>query len=124
MRSRRTLNGYGHQATYDSNGNLIEAGISAGTADRGWYLNFAIGGPIHLELDVKPFIWAAQLDANPVEGFDWIDGLTNYRLTWSNLDDDLMHVGDNLQSYLQYRPAHAGPADGQVDEGNCIDPFL
>ena len=74
-------NGHGHQATYDSGGDLITSGLGAGTAD---YVSPEISMEIisfifgleysHLNQDVKPFIWAAQLDDNPVkEIFDFED---------------------------------------------------
>ncbi len=61
MRSIETAGSHGHQATYDNNGNLLRTGVKAGSADRG----FATSSDFfrnHIEQDVKPFIWAAQLD--------------------------------------------------------------
>ena len=99
MRTRALGNGntQGHQATYDSAGSIIASGLGAGTADR-VSPNVSLGE--HGKKDVEPFIWAAQLDANPVEGVLFNAGLNH----------QLMHRGENLNKYLELRPIQATPS--------------
>jgi hypothetical protein len=66
MRSEE-INGHGHQACYNSNGDLIDKGISAGTADFS-HSSDPFGENGHIAQDVLPFIWAGQLDGNPIQG--------------------------------------------------------
>lgn len=104
MRSAKTAGGHGHQVCYDANGNLIEDDgtgdqkkerrASCGTADaRHW--SYVLFPPTHFTEDVQPFIRAAQLDGNPVDGF-------------SSLNNPLIRWGENLQDYLNRRPPHTG----------------
>ena len=97
-------NRQGHQATYDSSGSIISSGLGAGTADRtapriGQFLR-------HRNEDVRPYIWAAQLDANPVRGID-----EDLRLS-----HPFMHKGANLKKYLELRPIQATP---DIAPGAC-----
>ena len=92
----------GHQAIYGASGELITQGAGAGTADRG--LPFTTD---HLQRDVKPFVWAAQLDANPVE--------CSITLC-SNLDRPLMHQGEYIGKYIQARPTLS---ERSLNVGKC-----
>lgn len=110
IRSESTQNRHGHQACYDAAGILItgsgslESLASAGTADfahpSNWY------APLHSTADVRPFIRAAQLDGNPVDGV-------------FNLSHPLIRIGPNLIKYYQRRPAHAGSS---VSANACCNP--
>jgi len=103
IRSIRTAGGHGHQTSYDGDGDLIEddgAGDQAeerlaacGSADGRYW--FDVWPPNHWTDDVKPFIRAAQLDGNPVDGFD-------------ALNNPLIRLGPNVQAYLARRPPHTG----------------
>lgn len=97
-----TYDGCGHQATYDVNRLLIrgEPGVSGGSADR--VVPITSGGPIfigltHVEADVMPFIWAAQLDGNPCSG----------ESPPTNLTKPMLHEGSFLNKYLTVRPVIA-----------------
>ncbi len=102
MRSVETDGGHGHQTCYDAAGNLIEDdGVgdqieerraSCGTADAHHWTDM-IFLPTHFSDDVQPFIRAAQLDGNPVDG---VAALNNPLIRW----------GANLQTYLSRRPPH------------------
>ena len=112
MRSEN-INGHGHQACYNINGDLIVEGVSAGTADFSHPDNFILS-PTHLEADVRPFIWAAQLDGNPVQGTPGPTSAPN------DLSHPIMyqgHPGSKLDTYLTLRPIYA---DNPVIEGNCV----
>ena len=91
MRSLFTERFHGHQATYQDNGNLFRSGVSAGTADKA---SPDVDPFAHRDNDAIPFVWAAQLDGNPVEG----------NLTYINLTAPLMYEDKNLEKYLQVRP--------------------
>ncbi len=114
MRSRETAGGHAHQAMYSeaSNGvaSLIREGISAGTADRASAFSWnQPKNPFpHYHADVRPFIWAAQLDGNPVIG------VNNNR----NLSDPIMHEGVYLKRYLKVRPPIANN-NPELEPGNC-----
>jgi hypothetical protein len=102
MRSVVTAGGHGHQTCYDAEGNLIEDDgegnqveerrASCGTADAQHWSD-AIWPPTHFSDDVQPFIRAAQLDGNPVDGA-------------LALNNPLIRWGPNLQAYLDRRPPH------------------
>ena len=105
MRSVEIEGGHGHQGCYDAAGGLItrdgtlEALASSGSADYsapGW---IPIG---HYNHDVKPFVRAAQLDGNPVDGI-------------ANLSHHLIRIGEHLEDYFERRPAltHEPVAPGQ-----------
>jgi len=114
IRSRETAGSHGHQACYNAAGVLIspsgglEALASSGTADwrhpDNWFLP-----PTHSTADVRPFLRAAQLDGNPVEGL-------------FNMTHPLIRIGPRLQEYYNWRPAHTGstrPHDQCIDPGAC-----
>jgi hypothetical protein len=114
MRSRATSGGHAHQAAYYEGSNgvavLIRGGISAGTADRASAVY--LGGPWnpnpHLDADVRPFLWAAQLDGNPVEA----------TFTWTGLTERILQEGAYLAQYLEVRPVIANE-DPELESGNC-----
>ena len=118
MRSRSTGlmgSGHGHQVCYDDDGNLItpdgteEALAACGTADYEFARDI-LGNSTHVSEDVWPFIRAAQLDGNPIEG--------QGTLGPSQLSDPLIRLGDNLQDYFDRRPPHT---DDTVESGSCIE---
>ncbi len=112
MRSER-INGHGHQTCYNTHGDLIVNGLSAGTADFGHH-SIPFGAFGHITQDVLPFIWAAQLDGNPVQG---TPGST---IAPDNLSHPIIHQGhpgSKLDTYLVFRPIYA---DNTVKEGNCV----
>ena len=91
--------GYGHQATYDSNGVLITEAISAGTADIfAPYDKHGVLRPFttHREQDVLPFIQSLQLDGNPVKP----------NIVWkpTNLNRPCLYKGQYIQQYISKRP--------------------
>jgi hypothetical protein len=92
MRSETTQGKHGHQACYDTNGVIITKGVSAGTADFGsTRKDFNLG--VHVAEDVNPFLRALQLDGNPC------------RRSYKSLDHALIHEGDNIEKYIECRPA-------------------
>jgi hypothetical protein len=105
-RSEKTANGHGHQAIYSQNAIIIRSGVSAGSADREAPFPSNLNPFLHVNADVKPFIWAAQLDGNPVEE----NGTT--------MTAPLMHEGANLQRYFDRRPAVANGLD-DLSPGQC-----
>lgn len=112
MRSAVRPDGSGHQATYDGSGDLLRNGVSAGSADRG---SPGSGYNLlrlfrHAKLDVIPFIWAAQLDGNPV----------NPTRFYSNFDRPLIRQGENLESYMDVRPAYS-PSHREIPPGRCLE---
>ena len=118
MRSYMRLHGYlienlnyGHQACYDEFGVLISSGVSGGSADR--EIPFPSGGTVlgHLNKDVKPYIWGAQLDGNPVQG-NWIN---------TNMTRPMLYEGGFLDKYLEVRPAIAN-AKPQLSPGIAPTP--
>ena len=111
MRSRAVAGRHGHQAIYDSSGNLIRTGPGAGSADKGAPQLWAFGLIKHIEQDVRPFVWAAQLDGNPIEP-TWL---------FRNLSAPLLRQGDHILQYQRVRPALLG-ASPEVEPGQCIGP--
>jgi len=112
MRSRAVGEGHGHQAVYDSAGKLIRDGLGAGSADKGTPRLWGFGLIKHRDRDVRPFVWAAQLDGNPVNP-TWL---------FRDLDAPLVRQGDHLKGYQSVRPALANhPAE--VAAGTCIAPI-
>ena len=104
LRSNPIPGGHGHQATYDAQGNIITAGIKAGTADFASpsrkYMLMRLDD--HRVTDVKPYIQALQLDGNPVLP---IDSSGNISAFWTrNLTRPPLRVGPFTQQYLQRRP--------------------
>ena len=98
----------GNQATYDSSGKLITTGLGAGTADR---VSPSTDRSDHRDVDVKPFIWAAQLDGNPVEGTTVV-----FLDIPENLTHPLMYHGEKLDEYLERRPIKAS---NPLDPDTC-----
>ena len=94
MRSIPQADGSGHQTCYRANGELITTGVSAGSADRvsPVYTDTRL---LHRNLDVWPFIWAAQLDGNPVEA--------TAVLVPVYLNRPMMHQGPRIGQYLNLR---------------------
>jgi hypothetical protein len=109
MRSRPVGAGNGHQAVYDSEGLLIREGPGAGSADKGAPRLWAFGLAKHRDRDVRPYIWAAQLDGNPVNPV-WL---------FRNLDAPLLRNGDHIRQYQSVRPALWGGSP-EVPAGTCI----
>jgi hypothetical protein len=94
-RSEETQNGHGHQAIYTQNAVVIKSGVSAGSADKEVPFPTNLNPAPHVNADVKPFIWAAQLDGNPVEE------------NVQTMTAPLLHEGSNIQRYFERRPAVA-----------------
>lgn len=109
MRSEETEGGHGHQACYNAARNLINSGVSAGTADRSHPSNL-IGSDSHANLDVIPFIWSLQLDGNPVMG-------TTLNL---NLTGPIFYSGSNVDNYLDVRPPIAN-SKSQIEPDECSE---
>jgi hypothetical protein len=110
MRSKVTGGDHGHQAVYDSSGKLIREGLGAGSADKGAPRFWASGLLKHRDRDVRPFVWAAQLDGNPVKATK----------LYLNLDEPLIRLGEHISGYQRVRPALANdPAE--ISAGTCID---
>jgi hypothetical protein len=91
-RSYQTAGGHGHQMNFDKDGVLLKSGVSAGSADKAapfphWY--------DHGNMDVKPFIWALQLDGNPADQ------------DTATLTAPTMHEGAYLMKYSECRPTIA-----------------
>jgi hypothetical protein len=109
MRSRPVGDGFGHQAVYDSTGRLVMEGAGAGSADKGTPRFWAFGYLKHLNRDVRPFVWAAQLDGNPV----------NPAWLFQNFNAPLLIDGEHIRQYHSVRPALWGRMP-QVAPGTCI----
>ena len=107
MRSVETSAGHGHQAMYRFNGALITSGLGAGSADRA---SPSIFSTSHRNQDVRPFIWAAQLDGNPIQG--------NSTTFPTNLNQPILHDGDNLAKYFDVRPIIANGRPS-LSPGDC-----
>ena len=107
MRSK-PIGTVGHQATYRANGSAIRTGVAAGSADRG-----LPGTSNHVDMDVLPFIWAAQLDGNPVEP-------SPSATIPGSLNQALFFDGPSLNKYFFARPAIANnnlePAAGECGQ--------
>lgn len=95
IRSKMVTGDHAHQVCFDENGTLILSGISAGTADREAAWPEQLWAPQdHLYADVKPFIWALQLDGNPSEG----------TTTNANLTKPILYQGAFIEKYIECRP--------------------
>jgi hypothetical protein len=95
MRSQEVTGGYGHQATYDVNGKIFnQNSITSGSADK---VSPSSSPSNHRNNDVIPYVWAAQLDGNPVEG----------GLFYISLSGSWMRQGNRLNQYLVVRPVVA-----------------
>ena len=112
MRSHPDKNGYGHQATYDEFGILIKDGVGAGTADKVSPSILKLGG--HFLEDARPYIWAAQLDGNPVASEIEVFDKDKFILS-----APLLHQGDNLKKYIEKRPVN--PSNIILEPGCCIN---
>lgn len=113
LRSVTAQDGSGHQAIYDVTGKLIRTTVAAGSADRvspGFDLTFSRLRR-HVDRDITPYVWAAQLDGNPV----------NPTPFFRDLDRPLIHQGRHLDQYLEVRPAF-GPDRREFPPGVCISP--
>lgn len=99
-----TPNEAGHQAMYLNTLQSITSGVGAGSADRSHPSNI-FGGDSHAELDVCPFVWAAQLDGNP---FQPGIAVPFNPCLFDPPSVPLLHLGQNLGRYLQVRPATPG----------------
>jgi len=110
LRSTITENSHGHQACYDNNGNFLRSGLEAGTADKSHHDNLT-GDNSHWNHDVAPFIWAAQLDGNPVKSSGALD-------IWRNLNSPMLRKGQNLDQYLSARPTIANDKT-ELNPDNC-----
>ncbi len=102
MRSYATPNNHGGQVCYDSSGHIITSGMSSGSADREAPAPAQLNGTKHRDADVKPFIWAAQLDGNPVEGIE--GNLIQGILPYTNMTAPMLYKGDYINKYLEVRP--------------------
>jgi YD repeat-containing protein len=111
MRSTIQADGSGHQATYDAQGNLIRTGAGVGTADRASPRPYQLLRLLaHRNRDVKPFVWAAQLDGNPVQP----------ALLYSGIDRPITRMGEHIADYLRVRPPFPS-ARREIEPGVCID---
>ena len=108
MRSR-PVEGHGHQAVYDSSGHLIATGPGAGSADKGAPMIWKFGLIKHRDRDVRPYVWAAQLDGNPVNA-TWV---------FRDLDVPLVREGEHIRQYQSVRPALWGQSP-EIAAGACI----
>ncbi|HOR78854.1 MAG TPA: hypothetical protein PLG04_08690, partial [Anaerolineaceae bacterium] len=109
MRSKKTAGGHGHQAIFRARadgGVIIKTGVSAGSADREAPFPEQLNPFLHVNADVKPFVWAAQLDGNPVEE------------SGTTMTAPMLHEGVYLGRYLQVRPAVAN-ALPDIVPGTC-----
>jgi hypothetical protein len=96
MRSAIQPDGSGHQATYDAAGNLLRDSPAAGSADRAAPRSYhPLRLLAHRDRDVLPYIWAAQLDGNPV----------NPKPFHVDFDAPLLREGDHLRAYRSVRPS-------------------
>jgi hypothetical protein len=109
MRSHSVAGGHGHQAVYNALGQLLREGPGAGSADRAAPRLWGFGLIKHKDHDVRPFVWAAQLDGNPVNP-SWL---------FTNLDAPLVRRGENMKRYEQVRPALIGQSP-EIAAGECI----
>ena len=92
MRSESVAGGHGHQAVYSNTGTLITAGPSSGSADR--TTPGLLSATTHFTNDVLPYVWAAQMDGNPVQA----------KFIPTDMNAPMMHFGVYLNRYLQCRP--------------------
>jgi hypothetical protein len=112
MRSKPVGGEFGHQAVYDSNGQLIREGSGAGSADKGAPKFWAFGLVKHRDRDVRPYVWAAQLDGNPVNP-SWM---------FLNFDSPLLRIGVHMMHYQNVRPALWGRSPEILPE-TCISQY-
>jgi len=110
MRSIPTPHGHGHQAVYGADRKLIREGPGKGSADKSAPTFPGFGVLRHVNWDVRPFVWAAQLDGNPV----------NPKLFYQDLDGPLIRAGEHIDGYFWVRPALVGTTP-EVPPGTCIE---
>jgi hypothetical protein len=93
-RSYATAGGHGHQMCFTELGNLLQAGagVSAGSADKAAPFPANLNANLHIQADVKPFIWALQLDGSPADQ------------DVTTLTAPIMHEGAYLKRYSECRP--------------------
>ena len=94
-RSYATPGGHAHQMCFDDSGILLQVGVSAGSADKAAAFPQNFNPFLHVEADVKPFIWALQLDGTPADQ------------QTTTLSAPIMHEGAYLKKYAECRPAIA-----------------
>ncbi len=96
-RSYATPGGHAHQMCFNAGGGLLksDAGVSAGSADKAAAFPMNLDWRLHVNADVKPFIWALQLDGTPADQ------------QTTTLSAPIMHEGANLKKYSECRPAIA-----------------
>ncbi len=102
-RSFATAGGHAHQMCFKADGTLLRFGVSAGSADKAAAFPQNLNPFLHLDADVKPFVWALQLDGTPADR----QGTT--------LSAPIMHEGVNLKKYSECRPAIANGKTILVD---------
>jgi hypothetical protein len=110
MRSFATAHGHGHQAVYGTDRKLIREGPGRGSADKSDPVFPGFGVLQHVSWDVRPFVWAAQLDGNPV----------NPKLFYEDLDGPLIRASEHIDAYFSVRPALVGTTP-EVAPGTCIE---
>ncbi len=110
MRSEVAANGAGHQAIFNASGILITSGISAGSADRSAPLSLSNRTSDHEDTDVRPFIWALQIDGNPVGRSPFVSYL--------NLSAPALFEGHTLSRYFERRPPLL-PNTNPLNPGTC-----
>lgn len=96
-RSYATPGGHAHQMCFNAAGGLLksDAGVSAGSADKAAAFPMGWWPWDHVNADVKPFIWALQLDGTPADQ------------ETTTLSAPIMHEGANLKKYSECRPTIA-----------------
>ena len=77
-----------------SNHDLILSGVSAGTADKAaaFYIPDNLDIDSHVNADVKPFVWAMQMDGNPCNQ------------QFKSLTIPMLHEGAFIKKYVECRP--------------------
>jgi hypothetical protein len=94
-RSYATRGGHAHQMCFDDSGILLQSGVSAGSADKAAAFPQNINPYLHVDADVKPFVWALQLDGTPADQ------------QTTTLSAPIMHEGAYLKKYSECRPTIA-----------------
>ena len=123
METKQLDGEYSNQAWYDENGNLIETPFFAGRPKK-----FGRNNPEDRHFinynkeEIYPFLYAAQLDGNPVHGFFHEEDAPIWQVSYGdfgtfnamgqkiyvfqNLTRPCIHMGDNTHVYLGKRPPH------------------
>jgi hypothetical protein len=94
IRAKKTPSDHGHQVCFSDTGALILTGVSAGTADKkaAWPELGMFTFQPHVDADVKPFMWALQLDGNPCDQ------------ATTTLTMPMLHEGAFIKKYMECRP--------------------